>query len=150
MPMINYLSAAWPGLTSLSTKWPQHFISYMLVHFEKKRVLNIKGSLRRTNEQLSHPSLGWLYVFSSFPRPRPQWLLHLMSKLFELNLRCLGQRKYRSEKMYWMAFLWPWPKVTAVALINKNWFVCRIKWEPLNQWLQSLVAISPWSCLLPY
>ena len=28
--------------------------------------------------------------------------------------------------MYWMTFLWPWPKVTAVALIKKL-FVCRIK-----------------------
>ena len=48
-----------------------------------------------------------------------------------------------------MTFLWPWPKVTAVALINKNLLVCRIKWEPLNQSLQNLVAISHWSCLLP-
>ena len=37
---------------------------------------------------LSHPSLGWLYVFSLFPPPRPpspQWLLLLMSKPFELD-----------------------------------------------------------------
>ena len=77
----------------------------------------------------------------SFPLPPPQWLLLLASKPFKLNLRYLGQRKYRSGKMYWMTFWWPWPKVTAVTLINKNLFVCRIKWEPLNQSLQSLVAI---------
>ena len=104
----------------------------------------------------SHPSLGWLYVFSSFPPPRPpppppppQWLLLLTSKQFELHLRYLGQRKYRSGEMYWMTFRWPWLKVTAVTLINKNLLVCRIKWESLNQSLQNLVAISPWSCLSP-
>ena len=32
--------------------------------------------------------------------------------------------------MYWMTSPWPWPKVTAVALISKNLFVCKIKWEP--------------------
>ena len=47
--------------------------------------------------------------------------------------------------MYWMTFLWPWPKVTAVALMIKNLIVCRIKWEPLNQLLQNLVTISLWS-----
>ena len=78
---------------------------------------------------LSHPSLGWLYVFSSFPPPRPppQWLLLLTSKPFELHLRYLGQRKYGSGKMYCVTFGWPWPKVTAVTLINKNLLVCRIK-----------------------
>ena len=49
---------------------------------------------------LSYPSLGWLCVFSSFPRPcpwpppPPQWLLLLTSKPFEINLRHLRQRKY--------------------------------------------------------
>ena len=109
-----------------------------------------------TYRLLSHPSLWWLYVFSSFPPPRPrppppppQWLLLLTSKPFELHLRYLGQRKYRSGKMYWMTFRWHWLKVTAVTLINKNLLVCRIKWEPLNQSLQNLVAISPWSWLSP-
>ena len=61
----------------------------------------------------SHPTLGWLNVFSSFPPPRPclppplQWLLLLTPKLFELNLRYLGQREYRSGKMYWMTSWWP-------------------------------------------
>ena len=103
---------------------------------------------------LSHPSLGDFYVFSSFPPPRPrpppplppQLLLLLTSKQFELHLRYLGQRKYRSGKMYWMTFWWPWPKVTAVTLIDTNLLVCRIKWEPLTQSLQSLVVISQWSC----
>ena len=95
-------------------------------------------------------SQGWLYVFSLFPPPLlPQWLLLLTSQLFELNLRYLGQRKYRSRKMYWMTFWWPWPEVKAVTLINKNLLVCRIKWEPLNQSVHNLVAISLWSCLSP-
>ena len=107
------------------------------------------------HQLLSHPSLGWLYVFSSFPPPRPrprpppQWLLLLMSKPFELDLRYLGQRKYGSGKMYWVTFGWPWPKVTAVTLINKNLLVCRIKWEPLNQSLQNFVAISLWAWSSP-
>ena len=98
---------------------------------------------------LSHPRLGWLYVFSSFPPPRPrprpppppQRLLLLTSKLFELHLRYLGQRKYKSGKMYWMTFWWPWPKVRAVRLIKTNLLVYRIKWEPLIQSLQNLVAL---------
>ena len=73
---------------------------------------------------LSHPGLGWLYVFSSFPplplRPLLQQLLPLTSKPFEGNLRYLAQRIYGSGEMYWMTFPWPWPKVTAVASINKN------------------------------
>ena len=48
-----------------------------------------------------------------------------------------------------MTFRWPWAKVTAVTLINGNLLVCRIKWEPLKQSLQNVVAISPWSCLSP-
>ena len=105
---------------------------------------------------LSHPSLGWPYVFSSYlrpssrPRPLPlQRLLLLTSKPFQLNLRYLGQRKYRSGKMYWMTFWWPWPKVMAVTLINRNFPVCRTNREPLNQSLQIFVAISLWSCLSP-
>ena len=106
---------------------------------------------------LSHPSLGWLYVFSSFPPPPlrppppppPQRLLLLTSKPFELHLRYLGQRKYRSGKMYWMTFWWPWPKVRAVTLINTNLLVCRMKWEPLIQSLQNLVALFLWSRLSP-
>ena len=85
---------------------------------------------------LSHSSLGWLHVFSSFPPPRapppPQLLLLLTSKPFELYLRYLGQRNCRSGEMYWMTPVWPWAKVMAVALINKYLFVCGIKWEPLN------------------
>ena len=99
---------------------------------------------------LSHPSLGWLYVFSSFPpRPPPQQLLPLTSKLFELNLRYLAQRIYGSGEMYWMTFLWPWPKVTAVASISKNLLVCAIKWEPRIRSLQNITGLLPWSWLLP-
>ena len=56
------------------------------------------------------------------PPPPPQWLLLLTSKPFQLDLRYLGQIKYRSGKMYWMTCGWPWPKVTAVTLINKKWW----------------------------
>ena len=76
------------------------------------------------------------------PPPLPQWLLLLMSKPFQLDLTYLGQRKYRSGKMYWVNFGWPWSKVTAVTLINKNLLACRIKWEPLNQSQQNLAAMS--------
>ena len=62
----------------------------------------------------SHLGLVWLYVFSSFPppppRPPPQRLMPLTSKPFELHLKCLGQRIYKSWKMYWMSFPWSWPK----------------------------------------
>ena len=71
------------------------------------------------------------------------WLLLLTSKPFELDHTYLGQIKYRSGKMKLVTFGWPWPKATAVTLINKNLLVCRIKWEPLNQSLQNLVAILP-------
>ena len=94
---------------------------------------------------LNHPSLGWLYVFSSFPPPHPppQQLLPLTSKSFELNLRYLVQRIYGSGEMYWMTFPWPWPKVTAVASISKNLLVCTIKWEPLIISLQNMAALLP-------
>ena len=91
---------------------------------------------------LSHPVWGD-YVFSSFLlRPPPQRLLPL-TKPFELNLRYLGQRIYRSGGMYWMTFLWSWPKVTAVASISKNLLFCMIKWEPLIRSPQNLVALLP-------
>ena len=87
---------------------------------------------------LSHPSLGWLYGFGSFPpRPPPQQLLPLMSKPFQINLRSLGQRIDMSGKMYWMIFPWPWPKVTAVASIRTNLLVCAIKWELLIRSLKT-------------
>ena len=70
-----------------------------------------------TVKSLSHPSLGWLYVFSSFPPP-PQQLLPLTSKPFQLNLRYLAQRIYGSGEIYWMTFPWPWPKVMARASEN--------------------------------
>ena len=70
----------------------------------------------------SHPGLGWLYVFSSFPprpprphpRPRTQKLFPLKSKQFELNLSYFAQRIYGSGEIYWMTFPWPWPKACGV------------------------------------
>ena len=53
---------------------------------------------------LSHPGLGWLYVFSSRPCPRPQKLFPLTSKQFELYHSYLAQRIYGSAEMYWMTF----------------------------------------------
>ena len=50
------------------------------------------------------------------------------------------QRRYTPGKIYWMTFLWPSPKFTTVALINKNLLVCTIKWEPL---IQSLHNFDP-------
>ena len=103
---------------------------------------------------LSHPSLGWLLCFQFFFAAAAVTTMILQPfKLnlrylgqFKLNLRYLGQGKYRSGNMYWMTFLWPWPKVTAVALMNKNLLLCKIKSESLHQSLQNLVAISLWSC----
>ena len=100
---------------------------------------------------LSHPVLGWLYVFSLFPPgprpppppPPPQKLFPLTSKPFELNLWYLAQRIYGSGEMYWMTFPWPWPKVTAVASISKNLLLCAIKWEPLIGSLQNVAALLP-------
>ena len=88
---------------------------------------------------LSHPGLGWLYVFSPFPphpRPPPQKLFPLTSKPFVLNLWYLAHIIYGSGEMYKMTFPWPWPKVTAVTSISKNLLVCAIKWEPLIGSLQ--------------
>ena len=99
------------------------------------RKINIRISKRSiAYVLLSHSSLEWLYVFSLFPpppllppQPPPQRLFLLTSKPFELNLRYLWQRKYRSRKMYWMTFWWTWLKVTVVTLINKNFLLCKIK-----------------------
>ena len=113
-----------------------------VIHVPHMRDLTVNSAISELLFScLVHYRSLWLYVFSSFPPPRPrprprppppQWLLLLTSKPFELHLRYLGQRKYRSGKMYLMTFRWPWPKVMAVTLINTNLLVCRIKWEPLN------------------
>ena len=39
----------------------------------------------------------------------------------------------------WVTFLWHWPKIMAVALVNKEILICMIKWEPLIKSLQSLI-----------
>ena len=126
------------------------FIKY--IFFNDKVWILIKISWKIVGKGPFHNnSLGWLYVFSSFPprplrppppRPLPQQLLPLTSKPFELNLTYLAQRIYGSGEMYSMAFPWPWPKVTAVASIIKNLLVCTIKWEPLRS-LQNMAALLP-------
>ena len=72
---------------------------------------------------LSHPSLGWLYVFSLFPpHPRPplQQLLPLTSKRLELNLIYLAQRIYGSGEIYWMdpsmTRSWLWHQLAKICL----------------------------------
>ena len=45
--------------------------------------------------------------------------------------------------MYWVTFLWSWPKVTAVALINTNLYNKVRMFEPSIQSLQNVIAISP-------
>ena len=96
-------------------------------------------SLRYSFIHVYHPSLGWLYVFSSFPpRPPPQQILPLTSKPFDLRYL---QRIYGSGEISGcLSFPWPWPKVTAVASISKNLLVCAIKWEPLIRSLQNMAA----------
>ena len=69
--------------------------------------------------------------------------ISLTSKPFELDLRYLAQRIYGSGEMYWVTFLWPWPKVTPVTSISKNLLVCGIKSEPLIGSLQNLAALLP-------
>ena len=49
---------------------------------------------------LSHPSLGWQCFQFVSATAALTFASHI--KPFELNLRYLGQRKYRSVKMYWM------------------------------------------------
>ena len=104
----------------------------MLILLKETILTNFRGRLQHVFTWLSHPSLGWIYVFSSFPprappRPPPQQLLPLTSKPFQRNHWYLAQRIYESGEMSWMAFRWPWPKVTAVTLISKNLLVCAIK-----------------------
>ena len=102
-----------------ASKWNQHIYIYMYIHIivpqkqegrhgRKERPVDHSWpcfwSLRYHcgvgwiwPGNFSNPSLGWLYVFSSFPPPPPPPppLLLLTSKSFELDLRYLGQRKYR-------------------------------------------------------
>ena len=92
--------------------------------------------INKSRPYLSQPGLGWLYVFSSFP-PRPP----LTSKPFELHLRYWGQRIYRSGKMYWMTFPWPWPKVTVAASINKNLHDKVRTTHPVTTTLGSFIAL---------
>ena len=60
---------------------------------------------------------------------------------FALNFWYLGQRKYRYGKMYWTTSPWPWPKVMAVALINKNLLVCTRTTQPIITELDSYIPL---------
>ena len=92
---------------------------------------------------LSQPGLEWLDIFSSFPPCPPPQRLASHAKPFMLNFTYLGLRIYKSGEMSKMTFLWPRPKVTAVALIKKKLLVFTIKWETLIYSLQNLAAIHP-------
>ena len=68
------------------------------------------------------------YILSSFPSPRllsrpppPQQLLPLTWKLFRLNLRCLGQRRYRFGEMYWISFRDLDPRLQLWHGLTKIW-----------------------------
>ena len=102
---------------------------------------NIYLHLWTWSSLIKSPQSG-VTVFSPF-------LLPLMSKPFELNLRYLAQIIYGSGEMYWMTYPWPWPKVTAVASISKNLLVCVIKWELLIRSLPKVAAVLLYSWLLP-
>ena len=52
-------------------------------------------------------------------------------------------------KNFWHPFRWPLVKVTKRPKRNAINLVPTIKWEPLIQWLQNLVDISPSSCFPP-
>ena len=71
---------------------------------------------------------------------RRKKLFPLTSKPFQLNLWYLAQITYGSGEIHRMTFPRPWLKVMAVALINKNWLVCAIKWQPLIGSLQPLIG----------
>ena len=117
--------------------YPTHSVSLWYDYCNGMK-LNVLCGVLDLESSLSHPSLGWHYVFSSFPphslRPPPQQLLPLMSEPFQLKLRYLAQRIYGSGEMYWMTFLWPWPKVSAVVSISKNLLVCAIKNHSLDHY----------------
>ena len=125
--------------------------SYMTMHSLISSLLIAlisRGQYLIIKSPQSHPNLGWLFVFSSFPlRQPPQQLLSFTSKSFELNLRYLAHRIYVSGEMCWMTCWWPWPKVTAVASISQNLLVCTIKWEPFIGLLHNMAALLPLSWL---
>ena len=132
--------------------WPMLFLYFSLCNWNFVLIICDIFITKRVDTSLSHTSLGWLYVFNSFPlsrlpphppHPPPQQLLPLTSKPFQLNLRYLAQNIYGSQEMYWMTFPWPWPKVTAVASISKNLLVCAIKWQPLIASLHNIAALLP-------
>ena len=86
---------------------------------------------------LSHPSLDWLFSLCFCQRCCCNDFCfshqnHLCLTLYTARVDFgWGNEpyilwKYRFGEMCWMTFLWPWPKVKAVALINKKWLVCMI------------------------
>ena len=97
-----------------------------------------------TNEVLH--SQSWALHWDEW-QLNDNYLIMEMLHIWDMMSQSFNQwqhRKCRSGEMYWLTFLWPWAKVTAVALINKNFLVCTIKWEPLFPLLQKFVAVSPY------
>ena len=108
--------------------------------FEKIWIFNARFWIWRL---VRHPGVGSLFPPQHLPCPPMlplQRLLPLTSKLIELNLRFFGQRKYSSGEIYWMAYPWPWPKVMVMALINKSFLACAIKWWPFTQIITKLAS----------
>ena len=80
-------------------------------------IMNITGICKLLPCSISHQASTWLravlfsvvFILSVVLRIRVVCVSKNPSKVFELNLRYFGQRRYRSGQMYWMTFLRPWP-----------------------------------------
>ena len=80
-------------------------------------IMNITGICKLLPCSISHQASTWLravlfsvvFILSVVLRIRVVCVSKDPSKVFELNLRYFGQRRYRSGQMYWMTFLRPWP-----------------------------------------
>ena len=64
---------------------------------------------------------------------------YLMSNPLSFTLDIKDNEHTGLGKFAW----WPWPKVMAVALINKKLPVCIIKWEPHIQSLKNICSYIP-------
>ena len=98
---------------------------------------------------LSHPGLGWLYVFSSFFAASTA-SVSAAAKTFASHVKTVSAKPY----IFGTKNIWVWGNVLddlsmtltqgpAVASINKYLFVCTIKWQPLIVSLQNMAALLP-------
>ena len=143
-----------------NTSWIYFIFTHLMNHFQKVCCVSrcFKNSkiwifaefftyLVMTQHIVFLPPLDVRYIRITLNAPDFCWSYGKMLKyniMFSVRFcRCVRVR--RND----FCFGWPWPKVTAVSLINKNLLVCRIKWEPFNQSLQLLVAIFLWAWSSP-